>query len=296
MNTVETDANGTLDSVKDSSENILEVKNLCIDYLLNDGEFKAVNKVSFNIAKGEIFGLAGESGCGKSTIAFAINRLLQPPAYISGGEILLEGKNTLQMTDTELASLRWKKVSMVFQSAMNSLNPVITVAEQFRDMLHRHQGLNPQQSAHRAAQLLTLVGIDPNRLNDYPHQFSGGMRQRIVIAIGLALNPDLIVMDEPTTALDVVVQREILQKIYKLREQFGFSILFITHDLSLMTQFCDRIGVMYKGELVEVDSAENILHRPQHSYTQKLWSAIPTPFGDSVMSQYATAAKTEVTQ
>jgi len=296
MNTVEAGAKSTLEGVKDSSENILEVSNLCIDYLLNEGEFRAVNNVSFNIAKGEIFGLAGESGCGKSTIAFAINRLLQPPAYISGGEILLEGKNTLRMTDTELASIRWKKVSMVFQSAMNSLNPVITVAEQFRDMLHRHQGLNPQQSAQRAAQLLTLVGIDPSRLNDYPHQFSGGMRQRIVIAIGLALNPDLIVMDEPTTALDVVVQREILQQIYKLREQFGFSILFITHDLSLMTQFCDRIGVMYKGELVEVDSAENILHQPQHSYTQKLWSAIPTPFGDSVMSQYAAAKETEVTQ
>jgi len=296
MNTVEVGAKSTLEGVKDSSENILEVSNLCIDYLLNEGEFRAVNNVSFNIAKGEIFGLAGESGCGKSTIAFAINRLLQPPAYISGGEILLEGKNTLRMTDTELASIRWKKVSMVFQSAMNSLNPVITVAEQFRDMLHRHQGLNPQQSAQRAAQLLTLVGIDPSRLNDYPHQFSGGMRQRIVIAIGLALNPDLIVMDEPTTALDVVVQREILQQIYKLREQFGFSILFITHDLSLMTQFCDRIGVMYKGELVEVDSAENILHQPQHSYTQKLWSAIPTPFGDSVMSQYAAAKETEVTQ
>jgi len=296
MSTVATGPNSTLECVKDSSENILEVSNLCIDYLLNEGEFRAVNNVSFNIAKGEIFGLAGESGCGKSTIAFAINRLLQPPAYISGGAILLEGKNTLQMTDTELASIRWKKVSMVFQSAMNSLNPVITVAEQFRDMLHRHQGLNRQQSAQRAAQLLTLVGIDPNRLNDYPHQFSGGMRQRIVIAIGLALNPDLIVMDEPTTALDVVVQREILQQIYKLREQFGFSILFITHDLSLMTQFCDRIGVMYKGELVEVDSAENILHQPQHSYTRKLWSAIPTPFGDSVMSQYATAGKTEVSQ
>ena len=185
---------------------------------------------------------------------------------------------------------------MVFQSAMNSLNPVITVAEQFRDMLHRHQGLNRQQSAQRASELLKLVGIDPNRLNDYPHQFSGGMRQRIVIAIGLALNPDLIVMDEPTTALDVVVQREILQQIYKLREEFGFSILFITHDLSLMTQFCDRIGVMYKGELVEVNSAKNILRQPQHSYTQKLWSAIPTPFGDSVMSQYAPTLKTEVTQ
>ncbi|OUS30445.1 sugar ABC transporter ATP-binding protein ['Osedax' symbiont bacterium Rs2_46_30_T18] len=267
--------------------NILEVRDLCVDFILDSGEFSAVKHVNFNIRKGEIFGLAGESGCGKSTIAFAINRLLQPPAYVSSGEIYVDGENVLQMQQDALQNMRWRKVSMVFQSAMNSLNPVITVAEQFRDMLHRHQGMNSQQAAQRAKELLSLVGLDPQRLNDYPHQFSGGMRQRIVIAIGLALNPDLVVMDEPTTALDVVVQREILQQIYKLREQFGFSILFITHDLSLMTQFCDRIGVMLKGELVEVASAKQILQQPQHPYTQKLWDAIPTPFGDSVMGQFS---------
>lgn len=177
---------------------------------------------------------------------------------------------------------------MVFQSAMNSLNPVITVFEQFRDMLKRHKGFNKSQAQKRTRELLELVGIEPARFKDYPHQFSGGMRQRIVIAIALALNPDLVVMDEPTTALDVVVQREILQEIYKLRKKFGFSILFITHDLSLMTQFCDRIGVMLEGELVEVATAKDILNAPQHEYTKKLWDAIPTPFGDSVMSQFAT--------
>ena len=272
---------------KPNPDNILEVRNLCVDYILDHGEFSAVKNVSFHIKKGEIFGLAGESGCGKSTIAFAINRLLQPPAHISSGEIYLDGENTLLKNDSELADMRWSKVSMVFQSAMNSLNPVITIEEQFRDMLHAHKGMNRAQAAERARELLVLVGIDPARLSDYPHQFSGGMRQRIVIAIGLALNPDLVVMDEPTTALDVVVHREILQEIYKLREKFGFSIMFITHDLSLMTQFCDRIGVMLEGVLVEVADARDILNNPQHDYTRKLWNAIPTPFGDSVKRQFA---------
>ena len=275
-------------SKQPNPENILEINNLCVDYILNDGEFSAVKNVSFHIKKGEIFGLAGESGCGKSTIAFAINRLLQPPAYISNGEIYLDGENVLKKDHEALSSIRWSKVSMVFQSAMNSLNPVITVFEQFRDMLKRHKGFNKSQAQKRTRELLELVGIEPARFKDYPHQFSGGMRQRIVIAIALALNPDLVVMDEPTTALDVVVQREILQEIYKLRKKFGFSILFITHDLSLMTQFCDRIGVMLEGELVEVATAKDILNAPQHEYTKKLWDAIPTPFGDSVMSQFAT--------
>ena len=186
-------------SYRPKPDNILEVRDLCVDFILDRGEFRAVKHVNFHIAKGEIFGLAGESGCGKSTIAFAINRLLQPPAYVSCGEIYVDGENVLEMQQAALQSIRWRKVSMVFQSAMNSLNPVITVAEQFRDMLHRHQGMNRQQAAQRAGELLSLVGIDPQRLNDYPHQFSGGMRQRIVIAIGLALNPDLVVMDEPTT-------------------------------------------------------------------------------------------------
>lgn len=275
-------------SKKPDPENILEIHDLCVDYILNDGEFRAVKDVSFHIKKGEIFGLAGESGCGKSTIAFAISRLLQPPAYISNGEIYLDGENVLEKDDEALSRIRWSKVSMVFQSAMNSLNPVITVFEQFRDMLAHHKGFNKSQAQKRTRELLELVGIESARFKDYPHQFSGGMRQRIVIAIALALNPDLVVMDEPTTALDVVVQREILQEIYKLRKKFGFSILFITHDLSLMTQFCDRIGVMLEGELVEVATAKDILNTPQHEYTRKLWDAIPIPFGDSVMSQFAT--------
>ncbi|MDW2019365.1 ABC transporter ATP-binding protein, partial [Vibrio sp. 704] len=239
------------------------------------GDFNAVKSVSFDIGKGEVFGLAGESGCGKSTIAFSINRLHKPPAFISGGQILFQGKDILRLSDKELGALRWSEIAMVFQSAMNSLNPVLTIQEQFADVLRHHQGLSNEQAKDRAEKLLDLVNIPRDRLGEYPHQFSGGMRQRLVIAIALSLNPKLIIMDEPTTALDVVVQREILQQIYQLREEFGFSVLFITHDLALMSQLCDRIAIMRHGEIVEVNHAYEIRNHPQHPYTQKLWASFP---------------------
>ncbi|USD64623.1 ABC transporter ATP-binding protein [Vibrio sp. SCSIO 43136] len=257
------------------SNPLLRVRNLCVDYITDNGDFEAVKSVSFDIGKGEIFGLAGESGCGKSTIAFAINRLHKAPAFISGGEIWLEERNILALPDEELQTLRWSEIAMVFQSAMNSLNPVLTVKEQFVDVMRHHQGLSEQQAVDRAQKLLDLVNIPRNRLSDYPHQFSGGMRQRLVIAIALTLNPKLIIMDEPTTALDVVVQREILQQIYQLRDEFGFSVLFITHDLALMSQLCDRIAIMRHGQLVEVNNAHAIRNHPEHPYTQKLWSSFP---------------------
>ncbi|ALM72415.1 ABC transporter ATP-binding protein [Vibrio vulnificus] len=254
---------------------VLQVRNLCVDYITDNGDFNAVKSVSFDIGRGEIFGLAGESGCGKSTIAFAINRLHKPPAFISGGEILFEGRNLLALTDQALSVLRWSEIAMVFQSAMNSLNPVLTIEEQFADVLRHHSGFSDAQAKDRAEKLLDLVNIPHHRLSEYPHQFSGGMRQRLVIAIALSLNPKLIIMDEPTTALDVVVQREILQQIYQLREEFGFSVLFITHDLALMSQLCDRIAIMRHGEIVEVDLSYQIRNHPQHPYTQKLWSSFP---------------------
>ncbi|ELE2039456.1 TPA: ABC transporter ATP-binding protein [Vibrio vulnificus] len=254
---------------------VLQVRNLCVDYITDNGDFNAVKSVSFDIGRGEIFGLAGESGCGKSTIAFAINRLHKPPAFISGGEILFEGRNLLALSDQALSVLRWSEIAMVFQSAMNSLNPVLTIEEQFADVLRHHSGFSDAQAKDRAEKLLDLVNIPHHRLSEYPHQFSGGMRQRLVIAIALSLNPKLIIMDEPTTALDVVVQREILQQIYQLREEFGFSVLFITHDLALMSQLCDRIAIMRHGEIVEVDLSYQIRNHPQHPYTQKLWSSFP---------------------
>lgn len=207
------------------SEPLISIRNLCVDYITESGDVRACNNVSFDIAPGEVFGLAGESGCGKSTVAFSLMRLHKPPAYISGGEVIFNGENILEYSDDRMQSFRWSEMSMVFQSAMNALNPVLPMEEQFCDVIMRHTNMTREQAQQRAEGLLEIVDIHPSRLSDYPHQFSGGMRQRLVIAIALALNPKLIIMDEPTTALDVVVQREILQKIYALKEEFGFSIL-----------------------------------------------------------------------
>ncbi|OCH16015.1 sugar ABC transporter ATP-binding protein [Aliivibrio sp. 1S165] len=254
---------------------LIQIKELCVDYITDNGDFNAVKSVSFDVGKGEIFGLAGESGCGKSTIAFAINRLHKPPAFISGGSILFQDKDLLRLSDGQLNAIRWSEIAMVFQSAMNSLNPVLPIQEQFADVLRHHKGMTNEQAKDRAEKLLDLVNIPRERLADYPHQFSGGMRQRLVIAIALSLSPKLIIMDEPTTALDVVVQREILQQIYQLKQEFGFSVLFITHDLALMSQLCDRIAIMRYGEIVEVGTSSDIRNNPQHPYTQKLWASFP---------------------
>lgn len=257
------------------SEIQLSIRNLCVDYITDAGDVRAVNNVSFDIGKGEVFGLAGESGCGKSTIAFSLMRLHKPPAFISGGEVLFNGEDIMKFTDDRMNRFRWKEVSMVFQSAMNALNPVLTMEDQFCDVIMRHTNMTRAQAVRRAEGLLEIVDIHAGRLRDYPHQFSGGMRQRLVIAIALALNPKMIIMDEPTTALDVVVQREILQKIHALKEEFGFSILFITHDLSLMVEFTDRIGIMYAGQLIEVAPSKEILKTPYHPYTEGLASSFP---------------------
>ena len=254
----------------------ISIRNLCVDYITDAGDVRAVNNVSFDIGKGEIFGLAGESGCGKSTVAFSLMRLHKPPAFITGGEVFFDGHgDILKKTDMAMSAFRWSEMSMVFQSAMNALNPVLTMEDQFCDVIMRHTNMTRKQAIRRAEGLLEIVDIHPSRLRDYPHQFSGGMRQRLVIAIALALNPKMIIMDEPTTALDVVVQREILQKIYALKEEFGFSILFITHDLSLMVEFSDRIGIMYSGELIEVAPSKQILETPYHPYTEGLGSSFP---------------------
>ncbi|MCX8572170.1 MULTISPECIES: ABC transporter ATP-binding protein [Hyphomicrobiales] len=259
------------------NEALLSVKNLTIDYIGAEKDFRAVDQVSFDVAPGEVFGLAGESGCGKSTVAFAVSRLHGPPALIrKGSEIRLAGRDVLGLDDKALRDFRWREVAMVFQSAMNSLNPVLRIEEQFYDVLATHNRCTRKQARERTAEMLRLVDIKPERMRDYPHQFSGGMRQRIVIAICMALNPKLVIMDEPTTALDVVVQREILQRIDELRRQMGFSVLFITHDLGLMVQFCDRIGVMLQGKLVEQGPSDEIFRRPQHDYTKKLWASFPS--------------------
>jgi peptide/nickel transport system ATP-binding protein len=259
--------------------NLLEIKNLCVDYVSPNGVARAVNNVSLSISPGETLGIAGESGCGKSTLAFAISRLHKAPALISEGEIIYDGQDVLKMNDKQLRNFRWNDVSIVFQSAMNSLNPVITIGEQLTDVILAHRKINYQEAHQRAVDLLNIVGIHGDRMASFPHQLSGGMRQRVVIAVALALEPKLIIMDEPTTALDVVVEREILNELYELKNKFGFSILFISHDLSLMGEIADRIGVMYAGNLIELGDAQEVFGNPQHPYTKGLISSFPTIHG-----------------
>ncbi|NUY57361.1 ABC transporter ATP-binding protein [Salinivibrio sp. EAGSL] len=259
--------------------NLLEINNLCVDYVSPNGLARAVNCANLSISKGETIGLAGESGCGKSTLAFAISRLHKAPALISEGEIIYNKKDVLKMNDKELRKFRWNDVSIVFQSAMNSLNPVITIGEQLTDVLQAHKDIPYKLAYEKGIELLNTVGMHGDRMESYPHQLSGGMRQRVVIAIALALEPKLIIMDEPTTALDVVVEREILNELYELKEKFGFSILFISHDLSLMGEIADRIAVMYAGNIVEIGTAEKVFSEPQHPYTKGLISSFPTIHG-----------------
>ncbi|MEH6452358.1 MAG: ABC transporter ATP-binding protein [Psychromonas sp.] len=264
------------------SKALLEIKNLCVDYVSPNGIARAVNNVSLEIAPGETLGIAGESGCGKSTLAFAIARLHKSPALISEGKVLYEGRDVLTMSEKELRAFRWNDVSVVFQSAMNSLNPVITIGEQLTDVIVAHKRITYKEATLKAVELLAIVGLHGDRLGSFPHQLSGGMRQRVVIAIALALEPKLIIMDEPTTALDVVVEREILNELYDLKEKFGFSILFISHDLSLMGEIADRIGVMYAGNLIEIGDAKTVFSNPSHPYTKGLIASFPTIHGPKV--------------
>ena len=262
---------------------LIEVRNLTVDYVGDNSVARAVNGIDLDIRPGEAFGLAGESGCGKSTVAFALARLTRLPGLVTGGSIRFQGEDVLNFSQERLRRYRWSEVSFVFQSAMNALNPVIPVSEQIEDGIVAHRPhLSRAETRARAAEMFELVGISPRRLDDYPHQFSGGMRQRICIAMALALEPKLIIMDEPTTALDVVVQRDIIEQICDLKAKFGFSVLFITHDLGLMIEFCDRIGVMYAGELVEVAPAGSILTAPQHPYTRVLGRSFPPLTGPRV--------------
>jgi peptide/nickel transport system ATP-binding protein len=250
---------------------LLELRGLTVDY----GKARAVDGVDLTIHEGEILGLAGESGCGKTTIANAVMQILRPPGRISGGGIVFRGEDLVGKSDEDLRRFRWRNVSMVFQSAMNALNPVMRVGDQFVDAMRAHEHIDKKRALGQAEELLELVGIDPSRISAYPHQLSGGMRQRVIIAIALALNPELIVLDEPTTALDVVVQREIMQQVEALKRDFGFAVLFITHDVSLLLEFADRIAIMYAGEVVESAPAQQLGNDAQHPYTQGLLQSFP---------------------
>lgn len=255
---------------------LCDIRNLSVTYH-GDVDVRAVQDVNLTIGRGEIFGLAGESGCGKSTIVLALTRLLDRSGEISGGEILFEGQDLVRLSDAGMRPLRWAKISLVTQSAMSSLNPVLTIGEQLCDGMVAH-GVSRREAWSRAGELLRLVEVDPGRMHSYPHELSGGMRQRVMIAMALALRPKLIVMDEPTTALDVVVQQQIIRKVKELQGEFDFSLLFITHDMSLLLAIADRIAIMYAGEIVEVGAAAEIRHSPQHPYTKGLLQSFPSVF------------------
>ena len=263
-------------------DKLLDIKNLSIEYAIERGALKAVTDINFSIKRGEFFGLAGESGCGKSTIAFAVMRLLRGAAKVAGGEIVFNGENILAFDREQLRLFRWEKTSMVLQSAMNNLNPVVTIQSQLVDTILAHQDISKRQAVEKAKELLTLVNINTSRLSSFPHELSGGMRQRVVIAMAMALKPDLVILDEPTTALDVVVQYNIIRKIMELKDSVGFSILFITHDLPLMLEVCDRIGIMYAGRMAELAEAEHLKKGGTHPYTKGLLKAFPSLLGEKV--------------
>jgi peptide/nickel transport system ATP-binding protein len=256
-------------------EAVVELRKLAVEYGIGERSVRAVDGIDLTIHAGEVVGLAGESGCGKSTVANAIMQILRPPARLAGGSILFRGDDLVQKDREELRRYRWSNVAMVFQSAMNSLNPVMRVGDQFIDMMRAHQSVSEKTALARAEQLLEVVGIDRRRVRAYPHELSGGMRQRVIIAMALALGPELLILDEPTTALDVVVQREILQQVRDLKRDFGFAILFITHDLSLLLEFADRIAIMYAGEIVESAPADRLRTNPLHPYTRGLMESFP---------------------
>jgi peptide/nickel transport system ATP-binding protein len=268
-----------------AAEPLLEVRGLRVDYGAAGGAVHAVVDADLMLRRGEVLGLAGESGSGKSTLAFAVTRLLRAPGVITAGEVRYHPGDgafvdLLQAGETALRVLRWSQISVVMQSAMNALNPVLSVRSQLTDALRAHRpSMTRAEQRARAAELLAMVGITADRLGSHPHELSGGMRQRVMIAMALALEPQVVIMDEPTTALDVVTQREILGELMQLREQLGFAILFITHDLSLLIEIADSIAVMYAGRLVERAAAGSLFRSPRHPYTLGLLSSFPALHG-----------------
>lgn len=259
------------------SENMLNVENLVIHYETDEEVVEAVNNISFRLKKGEVLGLVGETGAGKTTTALGIMGLLPPKVgHVIQGKIELDGENLFDKSEREMRDIRGKKISMIFQDPMTALNPVKTVGEQIAEVVLLHSHCSKVEALRRAQDMLAMVGIVPERYKDYPHQFSGGMKQRIVIAIALACEPELLIADEPTTALDVTIQAQILDMMRSLQKKQGTSMILITHDLGVVAEMCDHCAVMYAGELVEYGTVEEIFDNPKHPYTKALYQSIPS--------------------
>jgi peptide/nickel transport system ATP-binding protein len=258
-------------------EPLLDVENLTVYYNILRGQVKAVEGVKFIVEKGESLGLAGESGCGKTTVALSIMRLLPSNGKILGGKILFREKNIVDMPDDDVRNeIRWKKIAIVFQGAMNALNPVYKISEQITEAIRLHEpDVDKKTAIERAEKLFELVGIDPKRIHNYPHEFSGGMRQRAMIAMALACNPELLIADEPGTALDVIVQAQVLKLLSELKAKLNLSMILITHDLSIISETCEKAAIMYAGKLVESGAVRSIFKEPLHPYTQGLIGAFP---------------------
>ncbi len=259
-----------------TNEEILRVENLYVKYRSIAGIVHAVSDVSFELRKGEVLGIAGESGCGKTTLGYALMKILPPNGYIEKGKIVLDGIDITSLSERKMKDIRWKKISMIFQGAMNALNPVLKVGDQIAEVLMYHQGLTKEQAIDVVKELFEKVGLDPERVNDYPHQFSGGMKQRVVIAMALALNPPIVIADEPTTALDVTIQAQILDLLKNLQREMNMSFIMITHDLAIHAQIADRMMIMYAGYVVEQGDVRPVFKRPIHPYTKGLIGSVPS--------------------
>ncbi|MFI0843035.1 ABC transporter ATP-binding protein [Mesorhizobium sp. IMUNJ 23232] len=257
------------------NETLLSVRDLKVSYKVGHMSFEAVDGASFDVPRGSIVGLVGESGCGKTTVARALTRVMADNATISGGQMLFGGRDLVALPEREMNALRWRDIAFIPQSAMNSLDPVYTVEYQLNEVLRRRGGMDRAQARRRCEELFEMVGIEPGRLRDFPHQFSGGMRQRVAIALALALNPKLVIADEPVTALDVIVQRQILDQLRELQQRLGISVILVTHDISVVAYICDRTVVMYAGRVAEQGPMEATLTRPSHPYTMGLRNAFP---------------------
>ncbi len=255
---------------------LMKVTDLKTHFFTTRGVVKGVDGVSFTLDKGEVLGLAGESGCGKSTLGYSLIRLVPPPGKIVGGTIDLNGMDLTSMNEnTFRREIRWKRISMIFQGAMNALNPVYTIGYQMMEPFRYHTDIPEEEARERVAKQLELVGLDPKIISRYPHELSGGMKQRVMIAMSLLLHPDLVIADEPTTALDVIVQAQIINLLKSLKKRLGLSLIFITHDLSILAEISDRIAIMYAGKIVEIGDSKKVYGDPRHPYTQKLLAAIP---------------------